>query len=149
MSFRTYIIDTNVVVAGLISADVESPACRILDAMLDGSLAFLLSPALLGEYRHVLLRSRVAKLHGLDRGAIDDLLAHLTANAIWRDPTSSPATPPDPGDRHLWSLLAFQPHAVLVTGDRLLLDNPPEEGAVMTPGECVAKGTTPDGTDEA
>ncbi|MFO8156299.1 MAG: putative toxin-antitoxin system toxin component, PIN family [Thiohalospira sp.] len=132
MRVRAYIVDTNVVVAGLITADGDSPVCRILDAMLDARLPFLLSPALLGEYRHVLLRPRLTRLHGLEVDAIDDLLAHLTANAIWRDPPPSPSPAPDPGDDHLWSLLHLQPRAVLITGDRLLLENPPADGTVMT-----------------
>lgn len=74
--------------------------------------------------------------HGLQADEIDDLLTELTANAIWREPiTARPA--PDPGDDHLWALLAVQPHNLLVTGDRLLLDNPPREGCVISPRACV------------
>ncbi|WP_018870701.1 MULTISPECIES: putative toxin-antitoxin system toxin component, PIN family [unclassified Thioalkalivibrio] len=140
MNNRTYIVDTNVVVAGLLSADAESPVCHILDDMLDARLPFLLSPDLLGEYRRVLLRPRLTRLHGLEAGTIDDLLVHLTANAIWREPPPSPCAAPDPGDAHLWALLHLQPHTVLITGDRLLLDDPPAEGKVITAGDYVSIG---------
>lgn len=52
----TYIIDTNVLIAGLLTRRLESPTVRILDAMLDGSLKFLLSSNLFDEYRAVILR---------------------------------------------------------------------------------------------
>jgi hypothetical protein len=57
---------------------------------------------------------------------VDELLATITANAIWREPhapSSSPAAP-DAADAHLWALLACEPAAALVTGDQLLLHNP-------------------------
>jgi hypothetical protein len=53
MTPRLSIIDTNVLVAGLITSQPSSSTVQVLDAMLDGRLLYLLSPALLGEYRHV------------------------------------------------------------------------------------------------
>jgi hypothetical protein len=44
---------------------VDSPVASVLDAMLSGSLHYLMSPALLAEYRSVLLRPKVTRLHGL------------------------------------------------------------------------------------
>ena len=56
-------IDTNVFVAGILSNNVDNPMARIVDAMLDGRVMHLLSHALLQEYRNVLLRSKLRKLH--------------------------------------------------------------------------------------
>jgi putative PIN family toxin of toxin-antitoxin system len=136
MTRAALIVDTNVVIAGLLSSAKESPVAQILDAMLDGRLLYLLSPALLAEYRRVLIRPKVAKLHGLSEGEIDELLTTLVANAVWRDPSAF-AEAPDPGDRHLWALLASQPHSILVTGDRLLVENPPEYASVISPRGCI------------
>ncbi|MEX0450131.1 PIN domain-containing protein [Spiribacter sp. 221] len=58
---RCVIVDTNVLVAGLITADRQSPTGRAVDAMLNGRLLFLLSPALLAEYRTVLLRAKARR----------------------------------------------------------------------------------------
>lgn len=127
-----FIVDTNVVVAGLITAPGESPVAAILDSMLSGRLFYLISPALLQEYRTVLLRPRIAKLHGLGETEIDDLLMELTANAIWREPHRS-APAPDRGDDHLWALLAAYENSILVTGDRLLQANPPPDSHVISP----------------
>jgi putative PIN family toxin of toxin-antitoxin system len=135
---RIFVIDTNVLVAGLISGQGDSPTVQIVDAMLDGRLIYLLSPVLLQEYRGVLLRPKLLRLHGLDEGQIDHLLTEITANAIWRETISEGAeSAPDPGDDHLWKLLATEPSAVLVTGDRLLCENPPTHSSVIYPASCI------------
>ena len=135
---RLVIVDTNVLVAGLISGEPNSPTVQIVDAMLDGRLIYLLSPQLLQEYRQVLLRPKLRRLHGLDEGQIDQLLTEITANGIWRESLPETAAPaPDPGDEHLWRLLAAEPAAVLITGDRLLLEQPPSCGSVLFPAESV------------
>lgn len=136
MSPPVFVVDTNVVVAGLISAAAESPVVAVLDAMLSGRLFYLVSPALLHEYRTVLLRPRVAKLHSLGEPEVDQVLVELTANAIWHEPDhASPA--PDPSDDHLWALLAAHDNSILITGDRLLRANPPPENRVISASAWV------------
>jgi putative PIN family toxin of toxin-antitoxin system len=135
---QVFVVDTNVVVAGLITGSGRSPVAVVLDAMLSGSLLYLLSPALLEEYRSVLLRPKVAKLHGLSEAEIDQLLVELTANALWREPAEASAAP-DRGDDHLWALLAAHSGSVLVTGDRLLLENPPAGRSVISPNTWVTR----------
>lgn len=131
---RMFIVDTNVVVAGLITMQAGSPTAQILDAMLDGQLIYLLSPDLLREYRAVVLRPKLTHIHGLNETEIDALLTDITANALWRDPPADPLhQTPDPQDRHLWALLACEPSAVLVTGDRLLQANPRPGSSVISP----------------
>ncbi len=134
MNTRFFIIDTNVVAAGLITAAPKSPTARILDAMLAGRLFFILSAKLLKEYREVLLRPKLTRHHGLDQSHIDQLLTEITANAIWREPPpeTDPAAP-DPKDSHLWELLLSEADTVLVTGDRLLIDNPGPRSSIISP----------------
>ena len=70
------------------------------------------SPALLHEYRQVLLRPKLMRLHGLSEEESDRLLTELTANALWREPAQDePESAPDPGNNHLWALLASAPDA--------------------------------------
>ncbi|MEW5891392.1 MAG: putative toxin-antitoxin system toxin component, PIN family [Pseudomonadota bacterium] len=139
MMARVFIVDTNVLVAGLITRDTTSPTALILDAMLTGDMAYLLSPALLEEYRKVLLRPRVRSAHGLTEAQVDTVLTEIVANAVWREPAVAPMqSAPDPGDDHLWALLACEPGSTLVTGDRLLMENPPGRGGVISPSACVA-----------
>ena len=137
MSPPVFVVDTNVVVAGLVTGSGCSPVALVLDAMLSGTLVFLLSSALLDEYRSVLSRPKLVKLHGLTETQIDQLLVELTANAIWREPKSgTPA--PDRGDDHLWALLSAYPGSILVTGDQLLLENPPIRNSVISPATWLS-----------
>ena len=137
------VIDTNVVVSGLISADEHSPTVFILDAMLGGGLVYLLSHELLNEYSTVLRRANLVRLHGLSSREVDRLLTHLVANAMWREPESNVGSnAPDSADRHLWALLATFSGAVLITGDQLLLKEPPTPGSVISPRHFVESRTS-------
>jgi putative PIN family toxin of toxin-antitoxin system len=132
------VIDTNVVVAGLLTGDNQSPPARILNGMLNGRFIYLLSPDLLAEYRLVLLRPAIISRHGLSIEEVDDLLKDLAAAAVWREPAKK-CNAPDPGDNHLWALLNCHPKTALVTGDRLLLENPPPGSKILTPREFLEK----------
>jgi len=132
------VVDTNVVVAGLISSPGDSPVCRILDGMLAGSFPFLLSIELLQEYRGVLLRDRLRDLHGLSPEQVDVVLTEIAANALVREPaTEHDLEAPDRDDDHLWRLLATTFGSILVTGDRALLANPPDFASVQFPRTFV------------
>lgn len=135
-----FIVDTNVLAAGLMTRDARSPVARIIDRMLSGSIIYLLSPALLDEYRVVLLRPRLSTRHGLTEREIDGLLTDLVANAIWREPGSVQPSP-DPGDDHLWALLESHPNSVLITGDRLLIEHPPDRASVISPRTYIERFT--------
>ena len=139
MILRAAVIDTNVVVAALLTSDTESPTARLLDAMLDGRFPFLLSTALLAEYRQVLLRDKIRTRHGLDADEIDRILIEVVANAVVREPAASSYPAPEPGDQHLWDLLATEPGAVLVTGDKRLLQDSPPKTTTQTPASFIAK----------
>jgi len=119
-------------VSGLITADEKSPVCLILDAMLAGRIVFLLSADLMDEYREVMLRPKIKKLHGLSESEIDKILTEVVSNGIWREPTG-PEAAPDPGDNHLWRLLRSQKGSLLVTGDQILLKQPPEFASIVSP----------------
>jgi putative PIN family toxin of toxin-antitoxin system len=131
------VIDTNVVVSGLLTTEANAPTSRILDGMLERQFNFLLSNDLIAEYRAVLLRARVKKLHRLRSEEVDQILTEIAANAIVREPSASRIQPPDEGDRHLWDLLDTHRKAVLVTGDRRLLRSAHFAGRIMTPREFV------------
>jgi predicted nucleic acid-binding protein len=106
--------------------------------MLNGRFIYLLSPDLLAEYRLVLLRPAIISRHGLSIEEVDDLLKDLAAAAVWREPAKK-GNAPDPGDNHLWALLNCHPKTALVTGDRLLLENPPPGSKILTPREFLEK----------
>ena len=136
MKYSAAVIDTNVVVAGLLTGTVDSPTAEIIDGMCNGMFPFLLSTALVAEYRHVLLRRKMRALHGLNEREVDILLTTLAANAIVREPEPRTGAP-DAGDDHLWSLVQSEPNRVLVTGDRALAQNPPRMGSVLAPRQFI------------
>lgn len=134
MSHPPVIVDTNVVVAGLLMAQAASPVARILDGMLTAAFPFVVSPALLAEYHAVLVRPALRKLHGLSVKQIETILTDLAQHAIVLEPVAGPPAP-DPGDQLLWDLLAARAELRLVTGDKLLLNDASMRGRVLTPAE--------------
>jgi putative PIN family toxin of toxin-antitoxin system len=127
----TAIVDTNVVVAGLLTADA-SPVSRVLDGMLAAAFQFVVSEALLAEYRMVLLRPGLRKQHRLTTAEVETVLTELALHAIVMRPVAAPPAP-DPNDQLLWDLLAARADLVLVTGDKALLDDAGMRGRVVTP----------------
>jgi putative PIN family toxin of toxin-antitoxin system len=133
------IVDTNVIVAGLLTANDASPVIRILDGMLAAAFPFVLSEALLAEYRTVLVRPKLRKLHGLTVTEVEIILTDLAQHAIVLSPSKSTAPPaPDPGDQLLWDLLATRTDLLLVTGDKRLLQDPGMLNRVVSPHTFVA-----------
>jgi uncharacterized protein len=140
------VIDTNVLVSGLLTHDPHSPLAIILDGMLTGRIRLLLSSRLLEEYRVVLLRPRVQRRHGLTVAEVDEFLTEIAVAAAWREPDppvgaakdgGPGAAAPDPGDDHLLELLRMADDAILVTGDALLVERPPGFASVITPRTFV------------
>jgi putative PIN family toxin of toxin-antitoxin system len=133
------VIDTNVVVSGLLAGQRGSPTALILDAMLGGRLAYLLSVDLLAEYRAVLVRPAIRRRHGLGDAEVDVILTELALNGTMHEPASSGEALADAADRHLWALLEHAGAAVLVTGDHALRRRAPEPGRVVSPREFLAR----------
>ena len=134
---RVWVVDTSVLVAGLLTPDPGSPPARILDAMLAGELRFLFCVELLAEYRTVLLRERIRKRHGLPVAEVDALLEALATDAAVADISGRKETAPDPGDDFLWRLLAARRGAGLITGDSALLGRPPPNARVISPRDWI------------
>ena len=137
MSGPAVIIDTNVVVAGLLTARDDSPVARILDGMLAAGFSFVVSEPLLAEYRAVLVRPGLRKLHGLTVADVEAILTDLAQHAIVLKPAAGPPAP-DAGDQLLWDLLAARPNLLLVTGDKLLLQDAGMRGRVISTQAFVA-----------
>ena len=126
------VVDTNVVVSGLVSPAEGAPPQRILNAMLAAEVGFALSVELLAEYRGALLRPGIMALHGLGEAEVDEILQRLALEAVEVDP--EPVAVPDgvePGDEHVARPALALPACVLITGDRAL-------AAAMT-GACEVR----------
>ncbi|HET6725434.1 MAG TPA: putative toxin-antitoxin system toxin component, PIN family [Gammaproteobacteria bacterium] len=132
-----WIIDTNVVVSGIITSNADSPAAFILNRMVSADIRFALCEDLIAEYRNVLLRRSIRRIHRLDEGEVDRILASLIENGVIVDISARRETASDPGDHHLWRLLAACSNAGLVTGDSLLVRNPPPHALVLAPRDYL------------
>ena len=143
MSRAAVIVDTNVVVAGLLTqheaSRVVPNSARVLDGMLAAAFPFVVSEALLAEYRTVLVRPTLRKLHGLTVAEVEAILTDLAQHVIVLAPVGAPPAP-DPGDQLLWELLSARAGLVLVTGDKLLLRDAGMRGRVISPQAFVAGG---------
>ena len=136
MSRQAVIVDTNVIVAGLLTGNDASPVARIFDGMLSAAFPFVVSEALLSEYRTVLVRPGLRKLHGLTIAQVETLLTDIAQHAIVVAPVAAlPA--PDPGDQFLWDMLAARPDVLLVTGDKALQSDLPMRSRVLSPKAFV------------
>jgi predicted nucleic acid-binding protein len=127
------VIDTSVVVSGLLTGERAAPTATVLEGMVRGRFAYLLSLDLLAEYREVLLRPRIARRHGLGDAEVESILTELAMNGRVCEPPPGTGAVPDPGDRHLWTLLESDPGALLVTGDAALQRGAPAPGRVLSP----------------
>jgi predicted nucleic acid-binding protein len=127
------VIDTNVLVSGMVRGGQASPPRRIVEAMIGGYLRFMLSDALLREYRRVLLRPSIVQRHGLSEAQVDRVLLEIVVNATMREPPRAGGERPagavgaggdsvPAGDAHVAAVLRSMPGCVLVTGDRRLAD---------------------------
>jgi predicted nucleic acid-binding protein len=136
------IVDTNVVIAGLLTARPDSPVARVLDGMLAAAFPFALSDALLAEYRIVLRRPSLRKAHGLTPDELDIVLVELAQRGIVIAPVPAKSAP-DPGDQHLWELLAAREDLLLVTGDKRLQNDRAMGRRILTPAAFVKRWLLP------
>ena len=138
MTLPVVIVDTNVIVSGILTGASASPTATILDGMLRGAFTYLLSLDLLREYREVLLRPRIHRRHGLGGADVEAILTELALNGSIRDPPPVRGALPDFGDRHLFALLHCDSASVLVTGDEKLIQHAPEPDRLMSPRSFLA-----------
>lgn len=136
MSRQAVVVDTNVLVAGLLSGNEASPVARILDGMLAAVFPFVVSEALLAEYRSVLVRPALRRLHGLTVTEVETLLTDIAQHAIVLAPGMGPPAP-DPGDQLLWDLLAARADLLLVTGGEALQRDAAMQARALLPQAFV------------
>jgi predicted nucleic acid-binding protein len=130
------VVDTNVVVAGLMTGTASCPMARILDGTPAAAFPFVVSEALLAEYRALLARPALRRLRGLAVAEIETLLTDLVLHAVVLAPGLGPPAP-DRGDRLLWDLLAARPDLLLVTGDKALQRDAVIRSRVVSPQAFV------------
>ncbi|MDN5863656.1 MAG: PIN domain-containing protein [Gammaproteobacteria bacterium] len=130
---RHYIVDTSVLVAGFLAQRESSPTVRWLRILLEGTESVVVSTDLLAEYRVVLQRKA-----GMATVNVEAVLEAILSHALVLDPPPAAQAAPDPGDAHLWALLAADPKACLVTGDSALIEGE-KDGRALNPKDAMTR----------
>jgi len=129
------VIDTNVWVAGLLSH--AGPPARIVDLSLAGSLTPVVSPAILREYEHVLLRPDL----GLAVAEVNAVMAYLKIpgnHVIQVDPAGLLSVCSDPDDDMFLEAAIEGQAAVVITGNTRHYPVSPWRGIrIITPATFI------------
>jgi len=131
---RRAVLDPGVLVSALISPD-GAPA-RLVSQARDGALELIVSPLLLAELDGVLKREKFRRYVSL--GVARDYVEMLRRESVH---ASDPGGPPpfrsaDPDDDYLLAL-AYEQSAMLVSGDRHLLDLSDRGAPILGPADLL------------
>ena len=121
------VIDTNVLVSGLITA--HGYPARIINAVKEKQFNLLYCNEILIEYRDVLYREKF----GFKSNDVDDLLDVISLNGIPVTTDASNITLPDEDDRCFYDI-AKNAGAYLVTGN---LKHYPNDSIVISPADFI------------
>lgn len=135
------ILDTNIVVSGLIARRPETPPAALLNAVIERRIALLASRALLIEYGQALAKPQVLRAAGVARIAFIPTLDRLSVVASIIATVPAALQAPDRKDQHLWDLLEAVSESILVTGERVLLESDHFPGRVLTPRAALDRLT--------
>ena len=127
------VVDTNVLVSGLLSAH-GAPA-RVVDLLTTGDVRVAYDDRIAAEYREVLARPRF----GFQQETVADVLDYLFAEGVPLVARPLPATLPDPADQPFWEV-AVEAAVPLITGNQKHF--PPEVCTgveVLTPAAFVER----------
>ena len=128
------VIDTNVIVASLLTRNHDSATARVMNAVYEGKVIPLVCDEILGEYEEVLHRAQLK----LDPAKCDYILSLIRDQAEPMHPVHTDASMPDEDDRVFFEVaLAGQDvfDSRLVTGN---LKDYPKADFVISPSEfCI------------
>ena len=131
------VIDTNVIVASLLTRYYDSATARVMDAVYSGSVTPLICDEILAEYGEVLHRPRLR----LDAAKCDYILSLVAERALWLDPEHTDVPMPDEDDRVFLEIALagqYDYRSHLVTGN---LKDYPKATFIVSPSEfCELMG---------
>ena len=110
------VIDTNVVVSGLISG--ESPPARLLRAVRDKRAVHLVSDPIVEEYLRVLDYPRIRKFRKITDAFVADIAAYLVYQTERIELRSRITMSPDPDDDVFLNTAVDGRATLLVSGDK-------------------------------
>lgn len=127
------VIDTNVIVAAMMTRHNDSSTLKVLQAIEDGLVTPLCSPEIVAEYREVLFRDKFQ----FDPVAVRETIEGIVERAAFLDRMESGLVFIDEKDRVFYEVALSGPegNTRLVTGN---LRHYPVSPIVVTPAQMVA-----------
>lgn len=122
------VIDTNVIVAALLTKNHDSPTARVMRAVFAGDVVPLFNGDIINEYREVLYRDRLQ----LDREQCDQAISFIIDKGRNIQSISSNEDFLDPDDRVFYEVALAETDAHLVTGN---VKHYPNSPIVVTPAQ--------------
>ena len=124
------VVDTNVVVSGMITKNEDSPTVAVLDYMTGKTITPLYCEEILQEYGNVLHRER---FH-IPEEKIEKFIKMVKSDGIASNRIPSKESFPDPEDVVFYEVALSKEDSFLVTGN---IKHFPEVDFVVTPAEMV------------
>ena len=126
------VIDTNVLVSALISANDDAATVRVYEKFINGEIVPVYSNEITNEYREVLKR----KKFGFSPEVVDYTLSAIEKFGILVEPTPSGVILPDMKDVPFYEVVLEKKddNAYLVTGN---IKHFPKEPFIVTPRELL------------
>ena len=127
------VIDTNVIVASLLTRNHDSATARVMDAVYSRRITPLVNDAILAEYSDVLFRPHLK----LDSSKCEFIISLMTDIGLHLAPVQSNAPMPDEADRVFYEVALAGPEGAtkLVTGN---LRHYPVAPIIVTPAQMIA-----------
>ena len=124
------VVDTNVIVSGMITSNSASPTTKVLDCLGEKHITPLYCKEILQEYENVLGRE---KFH-LPKEKIEKFLKMVKSDGIASGRVSSNEVFPDPNDVVFYEVALSKEDSFLVTGN---IKHFPKVDMVVTPAEMM------------
>jgi putative PIN family toxin of toxin-antitoxin system len=128
----TLVMDTNVLVSGLLSP--HSHSAMLVRLVADGSVRVAFDERILAEYREVLARSKFP----FHRGQIEALLTQIEEEGLNTTPRPIATRLPDPNDLPFLEVALSAKVKILVTGNKKHYPPSSRRGIwVLSPKQCL------------
>ena len=124
------VIDTNVIVSGMITKNSESPTARVLDCLGEKHITPLYCEEILQEYENVLGREKFS----FPKEKVEKFLKMMKSDGIASNRVSSNEVFPDPKDVVFYEVALSKEDSFLVTGN---IKHFPQVDMVVTPAEMM------------
>ena len=124
------VVDTNVVVSGMIAKNMDSPTVSVLDYLTEKAITPLYCDEILKDYSDVLCRE---KFH-LPKEKVEKFIEMVKSDGIASNRVPSKEILPDPKDVVFYEVALSKEDSFLVTGN---IRHFPQVDFVVTPAEMV------------